>query len=76
MIKTLCSISAMGDITINYHGGMKMKAIKRTLALLLAVVTAVSVLAGCASQQTADVKKEDLYFSKQEVRESDRKSVV
>lgn len=47
-----------------------MRSIKRTLAVILTVVMAASVLAGCSSQNAADKKSDSLYFSEQEVRES------
>ncbi len=47
-----------------------MKSSRIAIALLLAVVTLVSALSGCAAQKSAEVKSEGLYFSEQEVRES------
>ena len=47
-----------------------MKMMIRVLAVILTVMMAVSVLSGCAKQNTATATPDELYFSVQEVRES------
>ncbi len=47
-----------------------MKMMTRVMAIMLTVMMAASVLAGCAAQNTANATPDELYFSVQKVRES------